>query len=387
MTPTAAAALAVVALGPIAMHGPVHAEPAVAIVDCSDPPSPAAVRAVTVDATAAGLDVPSQTVASEALVGELPAARSVADAGELLDRGEEAYRGFQYKRAAGLVASSERILLAIEPSSEAVAALARSRLLSAQISQAGGRRKRAMAALRTARHLAPDLQISDRDYKPELVERFGRAAPGSQPLVKVAITTAPAGARVWIDGQLAGISPVTVELETGEHMLTAARRGHSTTGRRWRASSESDSATLKLPALDDARSVQQLRRDLAEQVEASSAWQLGASRIGELMGTGFVVFVRSGQSGPRAAIYAVAPGDAAVWHPVPSTSLSSALAALGEAGGVQVVGSNVHEKDTSVWPAVFIGTGAAVLAAAAVLIVLDSSDTARQYTLGPLRVR
>lgn len=55
-----------------------------------------------------------------------------------------------------------------------------------------------------------------------LLDKLSKLEPA-----RLSIRTHPDGARIWIDGHDAGASPLTVELEGGEHRLEASLSGHS----------------------------------------------------------------------------------------------------------------------------------------------------------------
>jgi hypothetical protein len=75
-------------------------------------------------------------------------------------------------------------------------------------------------------------QMPDPELFPDVLAVYSTVADdiGSRSLVRVSVTTTPAGAEVWVDGMRKGEAPARIELPPGRHVIAARMDGYASTG-------------------------------------------------------------------------------------------------------------------------------------------------------------
>lgn len=89
-----------------------------------------------------------------------------------------------------------------------------------------GRRTEAQAILALALALDPERPITLAEFSPDVLDAIAavRALPVARQRLR--ITTAPAGAQVWVDGTDVGRAPLDVEVTRGQHVVVAKAPRH-----------------------------------------------------------------------------------------------------------------------------------------------------------------
>ena len=219
----------------------------------------------------------------------------LADGRQALTRAQSAFGALDCKAARG---EADRAVLGLAAAQaagvNAADELRRAHAIRFVCADQGGDRgaaQGAAAALRRLRAGNPPAGVSDAVWS-----RYPAmdAATGVQN-ARLAITSQPAGASVWIDHAQRGTTPITVSLAEGEHLVAAGSRGRATARRVTVATGwVPASLALVLPAGGGAR-----WREVEARVQA---WRSRASRpdaagIGDLLaraGLPYAVLIDAG---------------------------------------------------------------------------------------------
>jgi len=162
-----------------------------------------------------------------------PPSAAVADrVRSQLDAAVAAYRELRFREAKE---QTERVLAALEAEASGAAdfdLLLQARLRLALIHLAQRRQGPARALLEAAVRQAPDAQVTDADWPPNLVAAWeaARAAVTREPAAPLGVSASASipgvVPRVWVDGRpVAGALP---SLPPGEHVVVATAPGHVT---------------------------------------------------------------------------------------------------------------------------------------------------------------
>jgi hypothetical protein len=212
----------------------------------------------------------------------------------LIAQARDAYRSFDYDAAFDKLRQADASLRGLYPSGEVVAALVDTNVLMGQVWAARKDEAQAIASFRLARRLAPEqASLDPAKYRPQIVELYDKAGASQKGSGKVAITTDPPGAMVWIDGQQAGPAPIEIAVGAGDHYLGATLDGHVPRTERIAVvdGGRSDQTFLleRLPAEQRARAIRQrlLRRT------ADADWQRGAADLADVASVDVLVILRT----------------------------------------------------------------------------------------------
>jgi hypothetical protein len=112
-------------------------------------------------------------------------------------------------------------------------------LTSARLALAGlylgvGEAALARSELDAAARVRPAAELDPRVWSPVVIEAFdeARRRVAAEPTATLSVTTTPAGAEVVIDGVPRGVTPTSVTLPRGPHLVQLARAGHTPVVRR-----------------------------------------------------------------------------------------------------------------------------------------------------------
>jgi PEGA domain len=312
----------------------------------------------------------------------------LARAGQRLRAAREAYSRFDENRARAQLLAVDRLLLDREPTPALVELLAERHLVAGLVHETRGQRDEARRAFRLVRELDPSRRALDpAAYRPQVVELFARAARG-RGTTSLRVRTAPAGARVYLDGRAVGRAPLELEgVSAGRHWLVAAAPGHRPRGALIDVDADRPaSETLSLGASLPAERAAELRRTL----RAASGARERRAAAAELAGTAgadLLVLVRERAGSIEGAVFDARRGLLSAWVGMPSERFSSALstgvALEPGASGALTADAPAQERRSwySTWwgRSLLIAGGIAVGAAA--YFALSSGDEAG-YSVG-----
>jgi hypothetical protein len=260
--------------------------------------------------------------ARAALEAPLPA-EGAADAGEasprlratqLVRAARDAYSRFDYDGALERLRQAELALATAHPAPELTSLLVDVSLLAGVVQADRGDTARALDAFRLARRLDPERKALDPgSYRPKVVGLYAQAGtPADGRKSRLSVVTEPAGARVWIDGQAAGVSPVAVTLDAGFHYISAVAEGSAPRLEKpLLRAGEDTRQSLLLAGLPPEERARQTRADLAA---GRVTWEHGAAALAASASLDLLVLVRAGEGGaPEAAIFDARAGGLGAW--------------------------------------------------------------------------
>ncbi|HUS63545.1 MAG TPA: PEGA domain-containing protein [Kofleriaceae bacterium] len=329
--------------------------------------------------------------------GDASAAGPLRRARERLSGAKDAFAGFEYERALTELDGVDEVLLDIEPSTPVIEVLIERYLLAGVIQEGRKRPKEARESFRVVHHLDPGREKLDAgEYRPQVVRLYAEAVRGGAS-GSLRVSSAPAGARVWIDGRLVGESPVdAVDIGPGGHWVVATAGGHEPKGTLLTADAgKRRSVSLDLAPRPAPARVTELRRTLtatrsSDEIEAGAAQLAGAAEVDAL------VLVRERRGRVESAVYDSATGELGAWFAVSSRRLASqidagagaAAAAGGGGGGADLTVRGRDERDDRAWYATTWGTslliagGVVVVGAVVLAVVASGGDDETSYEIG-----
>jgi hypothetical protein len=254
---------------------------------------------------------------------EAPLPEAGADAGEasprlratqLVRAARDAYSRFDYDGALERLRQAELALATAAPVPELMGLLVDVNLLVGVVHADRGDTARALDAFRLARRLDPSRKALDPgSYRPKVVALYAQAgAPVEGRKSRLLVVTDPAGADVWIDGQRAGVAPLTATLDAGFHYVAAVAEGSAPRLEKpvLRAGEETRQSLL-LARLPPEERVRQMRAELAA---GRATWEHGAAALASGASLDLLVLVRAGEGGaPQAAIFDARGGGLSTW--------------------------------------------------------------------------
>jgi hypothetical protein len=163
-------------------------------------------------------------------------------------------------------------------------------------------------------------------FRPSIVTLYKEALAARVETVSIHIETEPAGAQVWVDGALAGSSPVQIDVALGLHRFAAMAEGHAPVAKMMDVGRDPKPFELALskPAADQRIHI--LRSELADTAGDDIAWKTGAMELAKLAGVDLMVLVRNAGEGVfEAAIFDRGSGELGRWLPVPSSRFYTAI--------------------------------------------------------------
>jgi hypothetical protein len=163
----------------------------------------------------------------DALDRETAAERAVSEAQKLVAEAEELFDvQFKTKPARQVLTRAEELLLTVAPSPAVVTELARINFLIGLIHLREQNRGLAVSAFQVSRTLDPSRgELDAGSYKPDIVAAYKEAGARARQAASASATiSATFDVAIYVDGQHAGTSPVTVSLAPGTHYAVAASR-------------------------------------------------------------------------------------------------------------------------------------------------------------------
>jgi hypothetical protein len=302
----------------------------------------------------ADLTLPKET-ARAALEAPLPegAASAELDAGprlrarELVRAAKDAYSRFEYDVALERLRQAELAVATAAPAPELTALLVDVNLLAGVVAVDRNDTPRALEAFRAAQRLDPTRRALDPgSYRPKAVALYAQAVvaegKAEKKTSRLAITSDPAGAELWIDGVRAGTTPLTTSLVAGLHYVSAVAPGHTPRLERpLLRAGEDTRVALLLGGLPPEGRVRETRASLAAS-DGAPPWVGGAAAIAAAASLDVLVLVRGASpGGAEAAVYDARRGALGAWTkaaPVEPVLAALALALVPPAAGEALVG-------------------------------------------------
>jgi hypothetical protein len=298
------------------------------------------------DATRAALEAPLPAEGGDA--GEAaPRLRAT----QLVRAARDAYSRFDYDGALERLRQAELALGTAHPSPELTSLLVDVNLLSGVVQADRGDAARALDAFRVARRLDPERKALDPgSYRPKVVALYTQAGtPVEGRKSRLAVVTDPAGAQVWIDGERAGVAPLSVSVDAGFHYVAAVAEGSAPRLEKplLRAGEDTRQSLLlaRLPPEERAR---QTRADLAA---GRVGWEHGAAALAASASLDLLVLVRVTEGGgPEAAVFDARAGGLGAWmaaqpvEPVLVALSGKIVAAPPPGGGAPLVAERAADR-------------------------------------------
>ncbi|MFL5321892.1 MAG: PEGA domain-containing protein [Myxococcaceae bacterium] len=135
---------------------------------------------------------------------------------------------FQFKQALTQLRTARQTIEPEIPALRDYAPLVDILLQTAIAAQYAGDKKAAGVVFAELARLRPDIRIDPRQYPPEMIAEFDkvRLAQSNIARGRFLITSTPAGAKVFVDELEVGVTPATVALFPGDHILRVASDGY-----------------------------------------------------------------------------------------------------------------------------------------------------------------
>lgn len=218
------------------------------------------------------------------------AAHITAEVSKLLVKAKQASRRFAEKEALELLEQAERlvqdrcaVLISVQSLIDVLLARAK---LQAEL----GRKRGARETLRRAVALAPSSLLDPGTFPPAMqrMHRELKRALKSAPSGLLAVTSAPAGLKVFVDGVERGRSPLQLRVPAGPHLVAAGEPGAS------------QASLIEL----DAGGRRELVLPVPRMASEEQAWK----EVGRLRGVQWVVAVRlRGEGSSRRVLLRLVP--------------------------------------------------------------------------------
>ena len=177
------------------------------VLNVAGPAAVARTRALEAEVAARHGKLPPADVPDEiraALVEPFDPTADQAPARALYDIARKRFSEVAYERALDTLVDAEAKARRAEPAPTLWTLLTEIHVMMGVVDTARGADEQAVADLRVARLLAPQLTLDAAYYPPNVRARFAQAAPHGAGEIEA---HEPAGARVTIDGQAAGQAP------------------------------------------------------------------------------------------------------------------------------------------------------------------------------------
>ena len=137
--------------------------------------------------------------------------------------------------------------------------------------------------------LNPSYELPARRFERDFVAFRAQVAAGSNTALrgKVHVKSKPAGARVFLDGELQGFTPMTLDtLAQGKHIVRVERPGHTVWAELVEVSPDEQELLAELVATDDYRTFDQQLTQVAGDVQKAKAGKSLVSRASNSASTG-----------------------------------------------------------------------------------------------------
>lgn len=172
-----------------------------------------------------------------------------------LHQASKLYLAFELAAADAELRTAEEALASLLHDPDAVSWTRRILELRAIVLMAQDRTDASTEKLSQLFLLDPDYQADARFLSPQFAPAFEAAAETAAlaPRGAVTVRTEPPGADVYADGRFAGVSPVTLDLRTGQHVLQAFLAGYRWVGAAVRVDGTPGELTMTLTPLASSR--------------------------------------------------------------------------------------------------------------------------------------
>jgi hypothetical protein len=260
---------------------------------------------------------------------ERPLARDdLARARSRLGAAREAYTRFEYARALTELHAVDRLLVDREPGPRVIELMVERHLLAGLVHEGQRRPADARRDFRLVRRLDPDRRELDAGaYRPQVVALFAEAGGDEGRAGALRIATEPPGARVFVDGRSAGLSPIALDdVAAGRHWVVAAAPGHRARGAIIDVEARVQGRSLSLAPQSPAERAGELRRSLRA-ASGTGERRAAAAELARAAGVHVLVLVRARAGQVEGAVFDARRGLLSGWLAVPSERFSRRVAA------------------------------------------------------------
>lgn len=226
----------------------------------------------------------------------------------LLDGVREAYRKVDTKSALEQLAAIEKSLLPRRPTEDVFEALAQAAFLRGKVLAAADRPDDAVTAFTLAYRLRPNSdELDPKRFPPKVRALYEMAvAQGDGKRKPIEISSRPSNAAVWINGALAGRTPLEVNVAPGAHYVTVHRAGRTASTVVYEGGDKK--LTIQLHDLTEDAEIVSLRAALVGPVDLVALEDLARK-----LGVGRVVLLRARGKGAEAATYETGSDKLGAW--------------------------------------------------------------------------
>jgi hypothetical protein len=270
----------------------------------------AVVAALGPDEVAPG---PGRDALEAPLTGGDDGAAVLGRAQSLVTTAKDAFKVLEYDGALDRLRQADSALRGLYPTPEVVALLADVNLLFGQIWLARKDETRALESFRVVHRLAPERQsLDEKLFRPQVLKAYAQAEVQAQGKAAAVVTSEPPGAMIWVNGRVAGTTPLELSaLPPGDHYLAASLDGHVTRSERLTLADgerrEQAFLLARLPAEQRARAIR------AGLVRGSSDFDRAAADLADVASVDVLVVVREQGAGFEWAAYDLRTGKLGAW--------------------------------------------------------------------------
>ena len=118
-----------------------------------------------------------------------------------------------------------------------------------------GRAEVAADSFRLSRTLDPEREVSIASFAPDIVTAFDRAVAAQRDPVSIRVTSQPAGARIELDGRYVGSAPATIQTTRGAHVVIARSPGHRAQARAIAVTDSGRDVAIDLPSDPETQAI------------------------------------------------------------------------------------------------------------------------------------
>jgi hypothetical protein len=169
---------------------------------------------------------------NEAANQETQANNSLEEAKQKLAAGKKAYLNLDFEQARGFLENARKLFILNLHKLDDNQAMLQSHLYLGMVYVALDSdktdSKRAVEEFRKVAFLDPDLELSTKDYSPEIVATFSKAKNqiNREVLGAVLVESTPDKAKFYINGHATGVTPLNLNLPVGEYFFRLSKPGH-----------------------------------------------------------------------------------------------------------------------------------------------------------------
>ncbi len=297
------------------------------------------------------------------------------EAEEHLQSAQRAYEKFELDKALVSLAAANDLLLSAATEMKVRPLLAKGYLLAGLIRVAQDRSDKAINNFRLAHRLSPRVvKLNAADHRPSVVKLYREAVRRNTDAKPTRLRRdwTPKDASLRVDGRLVEAKK---KISQGPHILTLKAEGYASESVALALAADASHST-SLQALSLTEALRALRKLAASE---SSQSTVHFQKIAKRSGVESLVLIRSGEEGPRAALYHLADESLSSWVQVASVRWESLLSLEGKSAARIALTPAAKEQEARPWYATLWGGGLLVggtaVAGAALYFALSASDS------------